>query len=119
MTGIVGIAPLLIYNVYTHVSGMKTATERIRKRLSKDRQMTAISLRLPEDVIEDLKEIAPSLGFSGYQPLIRAYIGQGLRRDQARMGNSHVQLLTESLRKHGVADEVISSAIAEAQMKSA
>ena len=98
---------------------MKTMTERIRQRLSKDRQMTAISLRLPQDVIEDLKEIAPSLGFSGYQPLIRAYIGQGLRKDQARMENSQVRTLTESLRKHGVADEVISLAIAEAQLKSA
>lgn len=98
---------------------MKTASERIRQRLRKGRQMTAISLRLPEDVIEDLKEIAPSLGFSGYQPLIRAYIGQGLRKDQARMENSQVQLVTESLRKHGIADEVISSIIADAQLKSA
>ena len=40
-------------------------------------------MRIPEDVIEELKEIAPSLGFSGYQPLIRAYIGQGLRKDLA------------------------------------
>jgi hypothetical protein len=79
--------------------------------------MTAISLRIPEDVIEDLKEIAPSLGFSGYQSLIRAYIGQGLRKDQARMENSQVQVLAESLRKHGIDDRVISAAIAEAQLK--
>jgi len=52
-------------------------TDRIKKRLRKDRVMTTISMRLPEDVIEDLKEVAPALGFSGYQPLIRAYIGQG------------------------------------------
>ena len=98
---------------------MKTASERIKQRLKKDRQMTVISIRIPADVIEDLKEIAPSLGFSGYQPLIRAYIGQGLRKDQARMENSQVQLLTESLRKHGIGDEVISAAIAEAQLRSA
>ena len=67
---------------------MKTASERIQQRMKKDRQMTVISIRIPVDVIEDLKEIAPSLGFSGYQPLIRAYIGQGLRKDQARMENS-------------------------------
>jgi hypothetical protein len=78
--------------------------------------MTVISMRIPEDVIEDLKEIAPSLGFSGYQPLIRAYIGQGLRRDQARMENSQLQALTESLRKRGIADGVISEAIAEARV---
>jgi hypothetical protein len=98
---------------------MKSASERIRQRLRKGRQMIAISIRLPEDVIEDLKEIAPSLGFSGYQPLIRAYIGQGLRRDQARMENSQVQLVTESLRKHGIADDVISSIIVEARLTSA
>ena len=81
--------------------------------------MTTISMRLPEDVIEDLKEIAPALGFSGYQPLIRAYIGQGLRKDLARMENSQVQILAESLRRHGVKDEVISEAIAEARLRSA
>ena len=98
---------------------MKTASERIKARLKKHRPMTVISLMIPEDVIEDLKEIAPSLGFSGYQPLIRAYIGQGLRRDQARMENSQLQALTESLRKRGIADGVISAAIAEAQVAGA
>jgi hypothetical protein len=38
--------------------------------------MTTISLRMPEDVIDDLKQIAPALGFTGYQPLMRSYIGQ-------------------------------------------
>jgi len=94
-------------------------SERIKNRLRKDRAMTTISMRLPEDVIEDLKEIAPALGFSGYQPLIRAYIGQGLRKDLARMENSQVQILAESLRRHGVKDEVISEAIAEARLRSA
>jgi predicted DNA binding CopG/RHH family protein len=94
-------------------------SERIKKRLRKDRAMTTISMRLPEDVIDDLKEVAPARGFSGYQPLIRAYIGQGLRKDLARMENSQVQILTESLRRHGVKDEVISEAIAEARLRSA
>ena len=94
-------------------------SERIKKRLRKDRAMTTISIRMPEDVIDDLKEVAPALGFSGYQPLIRAYIGQGLRKDLARMENSQVQILTESLRRHGVKDEVISEAIAEARLRSA
>ncbi len=93
---------------------MKIPTERMRGRLRKDRPMAVISLRIPDDVIDELKDIAPSLGFSGYQPLIRAYIGQGLRKDQARLENSQVQLLTESLRKHGIDDQIISSAIAEA-----
>ena len=78
--------------------------------------MTSISIRMPEDVIDDLKEIAPALGFSGYQPLIRAYIGQGLRRDQAHLEQSQLLALTDSLRKHGVADQVISAAITEAKL---
>ena len=41
--------------------------------------MISVTIRIPEDVIEDLKRVAPLLSFSGYQPLIRAYIGQGLR----------------------------------------
>jgi hypothetical protein len=81
--------------------------------------MATISLRMPEDVIEDLKEIAPTLGFSGYQPLMRSYIGQGLRKDLQRLEGSQLKTLTESLRKHGVKDEQISAAIAEAGLKTA
>jgi hypothetical protein len=96
---------------------MKTVSERIRQRLSKDRQMTTISLRVPQDVIDDLKEIAPALGFSGYQPLMKAYIGHGLRKDLERLSGSQVQALTESLRKQGVPDEAISVAMEEAGLK--
>jgi len=81
--------------------------------------MTTISIRIPEDLIDDLKEIAPILGFSGYQPLIRTYIGEGLRRDEARLGNSQIQALTESLRKQGLDDQAISTVLAEAQLTSA
>ena len=55
--------------------------DKLRERLRKDRSMATISLRMPEDVVDELKQIAPLLGFSGYQPLIRTYIGQGLRQD--------------------------------------
>ena len=59
--------------------------ESLKKRLDKNRPMTTITIRIPEDVIDDLKRIAPLLGFSGYQPLVRAYIGQGLRTDLERL----------------------------------
>lgn len=76
--------------------------------------MTMISLRVPENVVDDLKLVAPRLGFSGYQPLIRAYIGQGLRADLARLEKeTELEQLIESLRKHGVKDEVLASAMAE------
>jgi len=83
-------------------------------RLQKDRPMTTISIRMPEDVVEDLKRVAPLLGFSGYQPLIRAYIGQGLRQDLAKLDkNPGIERLVESLRRQGVGEEVIRSAITE------
>jgi hypothetical protein len=87
---------------------------KLKERLRKDRPMTMISLRMPEDVVEDLKLIAPKLGFSGYQPLIRAYIGQGLRVDMARLEeNVEVAQLVENLKKRGVKEEIIASAMAD------
>src|SRR5207253_10488583 len=87
---------------------------KLKQRLRKDRSMTTISLRMPEDVVNDLKDIAPRLGFSGYQPLIRAYVGQGLRSDLERLNQQpKLSHLVKSLRKHGVKDDVIASAIAE------
>ncbi|MDQ2923959.1 MAG: hypothetical protein M3R43_00095 [Acidobacteriota bacterium] len=98
---------------------MKTAAERMRERLGKERAMTAISLRIPERVIADMKEIAPMLGFSGYQPLIKSYISQGLRKDLERLEGAPVAALTESLRKRGMRDEDISAAIEEAGLRRA
>jgi len=84
--------------------------------LQKDRPMTMVSIRIPNDVIDDLKRVAPMLGLSGYQSLIKAYIGQGLRADLERLESGvDISALVESLRKKGVKDEVISSAMAEAQ----
>lgn len=85
----------------------------IKKRLKKDRTMTSITLRIPEDVVQDLKNIAPALGFSGYQPLIRAYIGQGLRQDHKKLESSDLKRFVDSLKRHGVKDTTISEAMAE------
>ena len=88
----------------------------LQQRLRKDRPMVTISLRMPEDVLEDLKRVAPLLGFSGYQPLMRAYVGQGLRTDLERLdGLLGVPELLESLRRQGVSKEVLKSALAEAR----
>ena len=75
--------------------------------------MTSITLRMPEDVIGDLKRIAPVLGFSGYQPLIRAYVGQGLRNDLERLDNSAISGLVAGLKKRGVSQNLIKEALAE------
>jgi hypothetical protein len=73
------------------------------RRLRKDRPMSSVTLRIPEDVVEELKRLAPTLGFAGYQPLIRAYIGKGLRVDLARMDEGSVPRLIASLKRRGVA----------------
>ncbi|PJH76601.1 MAG: hypothetical protein CO064_00375 [Anaerolineae bacterium CG_4_9_14_0_8_um_filter_58_9] len=89
---------------------------KLTQRLQKNRPMTMVSIRIPEDVIDDLKRIAPVLGFSGYQALIKAYIGQGIRTDLERLeGSVELSMLIESLRRKGVKDEIISSAMSEAQ----
>ena len=75
--------------------------------------MTSVTLRMPEDVVEDLKRAAPLLGFAGYQALVRFYIGQGLRTDLARLESSPVAALIESLKRHGVPEKTINEAVAE------
>jgi hypothetical protein len=87
--------------------------ETLKKRLNKNRPMTSVTIRMPEDVVEDLKRVAPLLGFSGYQPLIRAYIGQGLRADLERFEGETVSALIESLKRRGVSDAVIDEALKE------
>ncbi|WP_232228593.1 BrnA antitoxin family protein [Lyngbya sp. PCC 8106] len=79
--------------------------------------MTTITIRIPEDVIEDLKKVAPILGFSGYQPLIRVYIGQGLRDDLERLEGDTVSALIASLKRRGVSNEVIEEALKEVSQK--
>lgn len=85
----------------------------LNKRLDRNRPMTSVTIRMPEDVIEDLKKVAPLLGFSGYQPLIRAYIGQGLRVDLERFESETVNALVESLKRRGVSQSVIDEALSE------
>jgi hypothetical protein len=89
-------------------------TNDLKKRLQKNRPMIPVNIRMPQDVVEDLKRVAPELGFSGYQPLIRAYVGQGLRQDLARLESAHdLNPFIESLRRHGVGEQVIARAMAE------
>lgn len=88
--------------------------EQVKRRLERNRPMTSVTIRMPEDVVEDLKRIAPVLGFSGYQPLIRAYVGQGLRQDLDRLENNTVTALINGLKKRGVSESVIEESLAEA-----
>jgi hypothetical protein len=55
----------------------------MKKKLvpTKDRPSTSISMRIPVDLLEKLKRIARLKEMSGYQSVIKYYIGQGLLRD--------------------------------------
>lgn len=44
--------------------------ETIKKRLDPKRPMVSITLRMPADLVADLKQIAPAKGMTGYQALI-------------------------------------------------
>jgi hypothetical protein len=87
--------------------------EAIKKRLAKDRPMVAVTLRMPEDVVDDLKRVAPMKGFAGYQALLRSYVGAGLRDDLERLEKSDVARLIEKLRENGVSEETLNKAAAE------
>lgn len=88
-------------------------TEDLKKRLRKDRPMVSVTVRMPEDVVEDLKRIAPLLGFSGYQPLLRSYVGRGLRLDMERLESSPMVELIEHLKRRGVSEETINQAVSD------
>ena len=75
--------------------------ETLKNRLKSDRPMVSVTLRMPEDVVQDMKRIAPLLGFSGYQPLIRAYVGQCLRQDLKRLDGDVISGLVAGLKKTG------------------
>jgi hypothetical protein len=88
-------------------------SDRIKARLTRDRPMTSITLRIPVDVVDSMKEIAPQRGFSGYQALLKAYIGEGLRHDEAQFAFGPAARLIEILKKRGVPESMLEDAIRE------
>ena len=42
--------------------------DRIKQRLVKDRRMTSITLRIPVDVVDSLKELAPKTATAAIRP---------------------------------------------------
>ncbi len=87
--------------------------DKIKARLSKDRPSKSITIRIPVDLVESMKEIAPHRGFSGYQALLKSYISDGLRRDEAQFAFSVEARLMEALKKRGVSAEILADAAKE------
>jgi hypothetical protein len=88
-------------------------SDRIKTRLTQDRPMTSITLRIPVDVVESMKEIAPQRGFTGYQTLLKSYISEGLRHDEAQFTFGPAARLIEILKKRGVPESVLEEAVRE------
>ena len=86
-------------------------TDALKTRLAKDRPVTSITLRIPVDVVESLKAIAPRKGLSGYQTLLKAYISEGLRRDEATNASDSIERLARALKKRGVSEKVLAEAL--------
>jgi hypothetical protein len=83
---------------------------RLKARLQTGRQMTSITLRIPVDVVDSLKAIAPQRGFTGYQTLLKSYLSDGLRRDEAQSFNASMARLVQALKNRGVSAELIALA---------
>ncbi|MCL2344392.1 MAG: BrnA antitoxin family protein [Desulfobulbus sp.] len=88
--------------------------EKLKARMTRDRAMTSITLRVPVDVVDSLKAIAPLKGMSGYQALLKAYVSEGLRRDEAAHLFGPAARLAEALRRRGVPADLIAEAAQEA-----
>lgn len=89
-------------------------TDKLKTRLSKTRPMTSITVRIPVDVVESMKTIAPLRGFTGYQTLLKAYLSEGLRRDEQQFSSASHRRLIDALKRHGVPEDVIAQAEHEA-----
>jgi hypothetical protein len=74
--------------------------------------MGSVTVRIPEDVIESMKAIAPLRGFTGYQTLLKLYLSEGVRRDSALLEPT-VNRFVHALLARGVPSEVIEQASQE------
>ena len=89
---------------------------KLKQRLSEPRALTPVTIRMPADVIDSLKQIAPLRGFSGYQALLKFYVGQGLRADEEKYIFSPEQQLLTALKKLGVDEDILRQAYEEVHM---
>lgn len=85
--------------------------ETIRKRLDPKRPMVSITLRMPADLVADLKQIAPAKGMTGYQALIRAYVGHCLREDLEKFDDATMKRFITKLQAKGVSKKLITDAM--------
>jgi len=97
---------------------MKNLTDRIKARMrAGKRESTQISIKMYSDVIDDLKLIAANKGFSGYQPLMKYYIHQGMRKDLEEVLDHLFQdRLVKALRDAGVKEATLRDALKKVEV---
>lgn len=98
---------------------MRSATEKRALRMRRERPFTTIHVGIPEDLVVDLTDMAVATGYEGYEDLVRSYIGHGLRQDEMKLAQPEVTIMLDSLRRHGISDEVIAEVMSETMRKSA
>lgn len=94
-------------------SGRHSLTKRLE--LKKDRPTTTITMRIPVDIVDSLKPIAPTRGFTAYQTLLKNYISEGLRCDEAEFEQQTARKLADALKRRGVPESLLEEALAEVQ----
>ena len=73
---------------------------------TKDRPTKPVTIRMPVDVLEDLKRVAPRRNMQGYQALLKFYIRQGLREDLERLWEEErAKKLESALNEFGLKEE--------------
>ena len=77
------------------------------------RARTFIPMRIPADVVESLKDVAPMRGFSAYQTLLTSDISERLRREEVQFEQNTAQRLAAALKRRGVAAKVLQEAMRE------
>ena len=92
-------------------------SERNKQSMQTDTPMTLVSLRLPNNIIEDLNEVTPPLGIGGYQAAIDAYNSNGRRkhlseREAQRGEDSALEEFSQCLTVRGVPGQPIQCALA-------
>lgn len=87
--------------------------EKLKTRLNKDRPQVSVTLRIPQDVVDSLKAVAPIKGMSGYRALLKFYVSEGLRKDEAVHAFGAAARLADALRKRGVPAKLLEEAARE------
>ena len=83
----------------------------LKAKLQKYRPMRTITFRILQDAVASLTNIAPHKGLSGYQALLKSYVSECLRRDEAVYRFDANARFAEALKKRGVSPELIEAAL--------